>query len=118
MERIYGTLDGNLVDWGWYAQINYRLPEGWERWHVGLRYDFEGPRSAPVVTVSEQDLAAGLTDSSSRYRISPVVTFYPTEFSKVRFQYNYDKPQNFETAQQVGIVQLEFMMGAHGAHKF
>ena len=45
------------------------------------------------------------------------MTWFPTEFSKFRLQYNYDH--------RVGIgydhslwMQFEFLLGAHAAHKF
>jgi hypothetical protein len=118
LQRFYGTADsGQVTDFGWYAQLNYRLPAPYERWHAGLRYDYVGPKNAPVTTAITYGSPTD-PDTSRRYRISPVVTFYPSEFSKIRFQYNYDKPQDFENAQQVGIVEFEFLIGAHGAHKF
>jgi hypothetical protein len=100
LQRYYGTsADETFKDFGWYAQLDFRLPSGYERWHLGARYDQVGP-------------------TDSRHRISPVVTFYPSEFSKVRLQYDYDKLADVDTAQHVAILQLEFMIGAHAAHKF
>jgi hypothetical protein len=46
------------------------------------------------------------------------VTFYPSEFSKVRLQYDWDKPLDWDTTQHVATLQFEFAIGAHGAHKF
>ena len=52
-----------------------------------------------------------------RTRLSPSVTWYPSEFSKVRLQYNLDHGQRFDYEHSVWL-QLEFLLGAHGAHKF
>jgi len=52
-----------------------------------------------------------------RIRLSPVLTFYPSEFSKIRLQYNYDHGQHFGEDHSVWL-QMEFLLGAHGAHKF
>ena len=52
-----------------------------------------------------------------RTRISPDLTFYPSEFSKIRLQYNYDQGVLFGTGHSVWL-QIEFLLGAHGAHKF
>jgi hypothetical protein len=131
LKRYYGRADADPVsgavvetrpsDWGGYLQLNYRLPDGWDRWHVGLRYDLVGDKGdVPVATSTTVD-ATGATvdrDLARRFRVSPVVTFYPSEFSKVRLQYDYDKPSDWVNAQQVVTLQLEFLMGAHGAHKF
>jgi hypothetical protein len=58
----------------------------------------------------------------TRSRISANLTWYPTEFSKVRLQYNHDfLEENFFLAgRDVDSVflQFEFILGAHGAHKF
>lgn len=54
---------------------------------------------------------------TQRYRISPNLTWYPSEFSKVRVQYNYDHRQDIGADHSLW-VQLEFIMGAHAAHRF
>ena len=53
----------------------------------------------------------------ARYRISPVLTWFPSEFSKIRLEYNYDSGQ-FVGSQHSVWMQVEFLLGAHGAHKF
>jgi hypothetical protein len=61
-------------------------------------------------------------DRQPRWRLSANITWYPTEFSKIRLQYNQDfLEQNFFlSAREVESVflQWEFILGAHGAHKF
>ncbi len=52
-----------------------------------------------------------------RYRVSPNLTWYPSEFSKVRAQYNYDHREGLGVDHSVWL-QLEFLLGAHAAHKF
>jgi hypothetical protein len=52
-----------------------------------------------------------------RTRVSPDLTFYPSEFSKIRLQYNYDHGEHFGVEHSVWL-QVEFQLGAHGAHKF
>ena len=54
---------------------------------------------------------------SDRFRTSPDLTFYPTEFSKLRLQYNYDHGQLLGDDSSVW-VQVEFLLGDHAAHKF
>lgn len=135
-QRRYGQGDGEaLRDWGGYAELKYRLPLPLARWHVGVRYDLVGDRAAPVVTSSgseghsheeggegegEEAAASDAADLDRfrRYRISPVVTYYPSEFSKVRLQYDYDRLAGHDLTQHAVFVQFEFIIGAHGAHKF
>jgi hypothetical protein len=52
-----------------------------------------------------------------RTRVSPGLTWFPTEFSKFRLQYNYDQRRGFGIDHTV-LVQFEFLLGAHAAHKF
>lgn len=54
---------------------------------------------------------------ADRTRISPNVTWYPTEFSKLRLQYNYDDRKGIGTDHSVWL-QFEFLLGAHASHKF
>ncbi|MCM2279769.1 MAG: OprO/OprP family phosphate-selective porin [Oligoflexia bacterium] len=109
LKRYYDReSEERLSDWGGYAQVNYRLHGHWNRWLVGLRAD----------RVSATEIGAEGEAAEERTRFSPVVTFYPSEFSKLRLQYNHDRIGEDGPAQQVFTVQWEFLMGAHGAHKF
>ncbi len=95
-----------LRDYGFYTQLIWGFVP---RWNAGLRYDY--------VTGN-----AGANDPSDpfrgeRYRIAPELTFLPSEFSKIRLQYNFDHGASFGTANSIWM-QLEFGLGAHGAHKY
>jgi len=50
-------------------------------------------------------------------RLSPDLTFYMSEFSKLRLQYNFDQGTHFSDQHSVWL-QMEFLLGAHAAHKF
>jgi hypothetical protein len=54
----------------------------------------------------------------SRQRYSAVLSYYPSEFSKLRLQYNYDRAQFIGEAAHSAFLQFEILFGAHGAHKF
>jgi hypothetical protein len=95
-----------LRDWGFYSQVLWGFKP---RWVAGLRGEYA-------------DGNAGAYDSNDVYRgertrVSPVLTFYPSEFSKIRLQYNYDHGELFGTQHSLWL-QVEFLLGAHGAHKF
>ena len=96
----------NLRDWGAYSQVLWGFKP---RWVTGLRGDYANGNSSAV---DESDPFRG-----ERYRISPVLTFFPSEFSKLRLQYNYDHGELFGSEHSVWL-QMEFLLGAHGAHKF
>jgi hypothetical protein len=95
-----------LRDWGFYSQVLWGFHP---RWVAGLRGELvDGNPGA----FDANDVFRG-----QRTRIAPDLTFYPSEFSKIRLQYNYDQGQLFATEHSVWL-QVEFLLGAHGAHKF
>lgn len=99
-----GLPDEVLDNWGAYSQIMWGFKK---RWVAGLRGDYV-------------DGKEGATDplGLERWRLSPNLTFYPSEFSKIRLQYNYDDILGNDTSEHSVFLQFEFLLGAHGAHKF
>ena len=95
-----------LEDWGFYTQVLWGFHE---RWVAALRGEYADGNTGAF---DPQDPFRG-----ERTRISPNITFYPSEFSKIRLQYNYDHGELFGTDHSVWL-QVEFLLGAHGAHKF
>lgn len=93
-----------LQDEGAYAQVLWGMKP---RMIIGLRGDIV--RATPS--------ALELESSVDRTRISPNFTWYPTEFSKFRLQYNYDDRKRLGRDHSLWL-QFEFIMGAHAAHKF
>jgi hypothetical protein len=97
-------------DWGMYSQVLWGFKKGWV---AGVRGDYLHMQDSAFT----DDL-----DRQSRSRVSANLTWYPTEFSKIRLQYNHDflDPNDFLAGRDVDSVflQFEFILGAHGAHKF
>jgi hypothetical protein len=94
-----------LYDWGLYSQLLWGFRP---RWVAGARADWvSGDKGAFNPDENRAD----------RFRASPNLTFYPTEFSKLRLQYNYDHGQILGDDSSVW-VQVEFLLGEHAAHKF
>jgi hypothetical protein len=97
-------------DWGMYSQVLWGFKKGWV---AGVRGDY--------VHMQDSHFTDDL-DRQSRSRVSANLTWYPTEFSKLRLQYNHDFLESnfFLSDRQVDSVflQFEFILGAHGAHKF
>ena len=87
---------------GWYALGQYQLGR---RWFVGYRHD-ESDHADEVTLRDRGD--------------SAILTFWPSEFSQLRAQarrIRYDQPGGPVTANEL-LVQLQFVIGAHGAHPF
>ena len=93
-----------LKDWGAYSQLLWGVKP---RWVLGARGELADGDGAAFTTALR----------SRRYRVSPSVTWYPSEFSKVRLQYNYDDRRGIGTDHSLWL-QTEFILGAHAAHKF
>jgi hypothetical protein len=99
-----------LTDWGIYSQIAWGFRKDWV---AALRGDF-------VSRLERADYEKILGDDPARlprWRISPNLTWYPSEFSKLRLQYNLDDRDEIGVDHSVWL-QMEFSLGAHAAHKF
>jgi hypothetical protein len=93
-----------LTDRGLYAQLLWGIKP---RVVAGLRGDFVGGNTGAFASELRAD----------RYRLSPNLTWYPSEFSKVRLQYDYDDRKGLKIDHSLWL-QFEFILGAHAAHKF
>lgn len=94
---------GELRDTGGYAQAVW----GFQRdWTAGVRYDRAN---------GTDDDVFGLDD---RHRWSVALTWYASEFSKIRLQLERDDSAALEKRVTSVWVQFEFNLGAHAAHRF
>ncbi len=94
---------------GLYVQGMYQM----ERWRIGARYD--------LLDIFKKDysLAGDQTDFGAKpWRASAALEFNPTEFSRIRLQYNYDKSAGDNRTNNELFLELIFGIGAHGAHAF
>jgi len=101
-----------LTDYGLYAQALWGFVRPWV---VGVRYDFA--RGQDVAFDDYTTSSDPLRDE--RHRASAVLTYYPSEFSKLRLQYAYDRADFLPDGDAHSVyLQAEIIFGAHGAHKF
>jgi len=128
MYRQAETPEKTLDDWGAYAQLIYRFAK---RWNSGFRFDFVDTDD-PVVPladdvgaenllrvirqeVEEEEAILGLLGKELRYAF--MLTFNPTEFSRIRLQYEFDDP-DFRSSYSAVYLQFQYSLGPHGAHPF
>ena len=91
--------DGLQSAFGYYVSGDYQFAR---RWFGGARYD-----------ASDRAEAQALQDKG----VSLLVTYWPSEFSQVRGQYRRTMYAEGSDANEF-LFQLQFSIGAHGAHPF
>jgi hypothetical protein len=105
-----------LDDAGLYSQLLWGFARPWV---AGVRYDRAVGEDSAFTTPDGPYASSGDPLRDSRQRYSGVLSYYPSEFSKLRVQYNYDRAEFLnERDAHSAFVQFEILFGAHGAHKF
>jgi hypothetical protein len=99
-----------LCDWGGYTQGVYGFAPGWRG---GLRLEYASGSGESVGGRANDPFR------DDRFRASPLVEWLPSEFSRVRFQVNYDRADHLASGEAFSFwVGFEFLIGAHSAHKY
>jgi hypothetical protein len=100
---------------GFYSQLVAKLGL---RWRAGIRYDLINLNDV-IIGDAKQDFPR----NPARY--SAMVEYNPTEFSRLRLQYNHDRSKYLYASDGLiykpfseVILQLNIAIGAHGAHAF
>ncbi|MGC8829323.1 MAG: hypothetical protein ACP5TE_06055 [Verrucomicrobiia bacterium] len=98
-----------LTDYGFYSELNWGFKKGWI---ASLRGEYlTGDKGY------YEDIIGRDEHRITRKRVSTALTWYMSEYSKLRLQYNYDYRELFGPDHSVW-VQFEFLLGQHAAHKF
>jgi hypothetical protein len=130
-DEVGGTTDDILLpkqtlkDWGFYSQLLWGFRKDWA---TGIRFDYasgSGNSASVDFETGAVDILRRNQDPfrNNRYRIAPLLAWHPTEFSRFRLQYNYDRFSerilefNGRAAHSIWLG-AEFMLGAHAAHKY
>jgi hypothetical protein len=93
------TAPGFQRAFGFYVSGDYQFAR---RWFIGARGDR-----------SDRPFNAALTDKGG----SLLLTYWPSEFSQIRGQYRFTRyAENFDAHEL--FIQVQFALGAHGAHPF
>jgi hypothetical protein len=110
-----------LDDYGGYAQALWGFRRGWA---TGLRYEYGSGRGSDVAFDEASDSVIRVSRSedpfrSPRHRISPLVVYHPSEFARVRLQYNYDRQRFLKDHDEHSVwAGIEFSLGSHPAHSY
>jgi hypothetical protein len=100
---------------GWYLQSVYQFAA---RWRAGLRYDRldSGDPDYRPLDVSTVDF--GSLAALNPERVSLMLDWNPSEFTRLRAQYDVDDARDDGERDRVIRLQYLFGIGAHGAHKY
>ena len=108
-----GDLDSLLgltfKDWGLYTQLLYGFQTNWA---TGLRYEYAGGSGHSIGGRKNDPFR------DDRHRLSPLLVWRPSEFSRIRLQYNYDTASHLKNDAQTVWLGFEWMYGTHRAHDF
>ncbi|MCP3850686.1 MAG: carbohydrate porin [Gammaproteobacteria bacterium] len=97
---------------GWYTQAVYQFKP---HWRTGIRYD----RLSSNNRGSDEDVLAeaGLDDEGhTPERYSAMLEWLPSEYSRIRLQFNRD--DSYEDSDNQIFLQYTLSLGSHGAHQF
>ncbi len=108
-DHVHDFPGETIRDWGFYSQLVWGFAP---RWETGLRVEYATGNDAGVEERDHDPLRA------DRLRISPMIAFRPSEFSRVRLQYNYDDADFLDDKVHTVWAGLEVLFGKHPAHKF
>jgi hypothetical protein len=105
--------DDVLWDVNGYGQLTWRFLQ---RWATAARYELGTPARSLDGGLAPDPLDPDW--EANRQRISANVSFYPTEFSRLRLQGATDLVGWRDRPDYSVFLALEVVMGAHGAHAF
>ena len=109
--------DDDLRDWGAYTQVVYGLAPNWQ---AGLRYEYASG-SGRNFEAGSVSLVSHDVDPfrSKRQRLSPLLTWNLTEYSRLRLQYNYDAAKHLDDGHAHSAwLGFEISFGSHPAHTY
>ena len=104
--------DELLQDVNGYVEGFWRFAQ---RWAAAARYEYGSPALDASGDVTPDPLDPEWLES--RHRLSSNVTFWPTEFSRLRVQGSRDMP-GVRSGIWAAFLAVELVTGAHGAHIF
>jgi hypothetical protein len=110
------TLPGRtLHDWGVYSQLLYGFYYGsYGGWAAGVRYEHAGSSGQSIGGRQRDPFRA------DRHRVSPLLIWQPSEFTRIRLQYNFDNTKHLAGSNNAHSVWLGFqwLYGQHPPHEY
>ncbi|MBK8975367.1 MAG: hypothetical protein IPM29_05540 [Planctomycetes bacterium] len=103
-----------LTDWGVTTHLLYRFAP---TWHAGLRFDFATGRGTSYDADGTSIGRAADPFRDDRYRVSPMIGWQVTEFSRLRLQYNFDDADHLGDGGAHSVwFGVDVVLGQHPPH--
>lgn len=110
-----------LHDTGGFAALFWRFAQRWAtaaRWELGTPSRNAAGVVMPHCGLDDATTCADLSFTDNVQRVSANLTFWPTEFSRIRLQSAATLPGGGQDTEWSVMTAFEFAVGAHGAHAF
>jgi hypothetical protein len=109
-EAYWGNSERTSNTFGFYSSLDYQLAQ---RWFAGVRLD-----SADAQPFLSDIGTPRVVDNATDRGVSATLTFWPSEFSQIRGQFRRTHYGFVDRTFNEILFQLQFAIGAHGAHTF
>jgi len=103
---------------GWYVQGVFQFMP---RWRIGMRYDSLDTGTSHIALVTSGLLSPEAFPALlgvDPERVSVMLDWNPSEFSRLRLQYDWDDARADGDNDRALRLQYLYGIGAHGAHKY
>ncbi len=102
-----------LKDDGGFLQALYGFQRGWS---TGLRGEYATGSGSSYIDGSFSRAAD--FDRTDRIRISPILVYQPSEFTRIRLQYNYDESDHLGSGSEHSVwLTFQTLIGVHQPHR-
>lgn len=104
-----------LRDHGGYLQALWGFTPGWE---VGVRGEWASGSGASYDPGSQTFARGNDPFRADRHRLSPLLAYRPSEFARIRLQYDYDDGDALAEPVHSVWLGFEVLIGKHAAHTY
>ncbi|MDD2942607.1 MAG: hypothetical protein PHC51_06530 [bacterium] len=99
----------HIRDSGFYTQIEYGFIPSWA---IAARGELAKGSGDTLIALNDDE------ERVERSRISSLLSYRPSEFSRLRLQYNYDQTDYLESNSHTVWLGFDIVLGKHPAHNY
>ncbi len=104
-----------LKDNGGFLQALWGFQRGWS---TGLRGEYATGSGDSYILATQTFSRDEDYDRADRVRVSPILVYQPSEFTRIRLQYNYDESDHLNTGGEHSVwLTFQTLIGVHQPHR-